>query len=287
MTARMRAHGAQAQERDKHMVVQAIRSALFYVLFIGQTVLVAVTIGTIALVTGGRTILSWNIAKYWCRSNLSMLRWIAGVRTKVTGAENIPEGGCIIAAKHQSDWDVFAIFPHTGRPAYIVKKELMRIPFFGWAARSLDCIEVDRKKGAEAIPSMMRQAHAAIERGCRIVIFPEGTRKAPLAPAEYRQGIGRLYAELNVPVVPVALNSGLFWGRNSLVIWPGTAEAKFLAPIEPGLAPNVFQERLKAAIETESDDLILGAIDRGISRSIDDRLRSAIDARKGSRSKAS
>ncbi|HTN60581.1 MAG TPA: 1-acyl-sn-glycerol-3-phosphate acyltransferase, partial [Devosia sp.] len=137
------------------MLVQAIRSALFYALFIGQTIVVAIVIGTIALIAG-RTKTGWEMAKYWCRSNLFLLRWVAGVRTSVSGMENIPPGGCIIAAKHQSDWDVFAIFPHSVRPAYIVKKELMRIPFWGWAARSLDCIEVDRKKGAQAIPEMMR-----------------------------------------------------------------------------------------------------------------------------------
>ena len=267
-------------------LVQAIRSALFYVLFIGQTAIVAITIGTIALVTGGRTKFSWEMAKYWCRSNLVMLRWITGVKTAVTGQDNIPPGGCIIAAKHQSDWDVFAIFPHTVRPAYIVKKELMRIPFFGWAARSLDCIEVDRKKGAEAVPSMMRQAHAAVERGCRIVIFPEGTRKAPLAAPDYRQGVARLYAELNVPVVPVALNSGLFWGRNSLVIWPGTAEAQFLPAIEAGLTADVFMERLKKAIESDSNDLILDAAESGLTRPIDASMRAKLEALKQSRSVA-
>lgn len=258
-------------------VIQAIRTALFYVIFIGQTAVVAIILGIIALISG-RTKVSWSMAVYWCASNLAFLRWIAGVKTKVSGMENIPPGGCIIAAKHQSDWDVFAIFPHTGRPAYIVKAELMRIPFFGWAARSLDCIEVDRKKGAEAIPLMMKQAHAAIGRGCRIVIFPEGTRKAPLAPADYRQGIVRLYSELNVPVVPVALNSGLFWGRNSLVIWPGTAEAKFLPPIEAGLSPDQFSARLKKAIEDASADLILKAEESGLARPIDAKMRANLDA---------
>lgn len=263
-------------------VVQAIRTALFYPLFIGQTALVAIVIGTVALISG-RTKLSWGLAVYWCRSSLVLLRALTGVRTKVSGAENIPPGGCIIAAKHQSDWDVFAIFPYTGRPAYIVKKELMRIPFFGWAARSLDCIEVDRKRGAEAIPLMMAQAHAAIERGCRIVIFPEGTRKAPMAKADYRQGIARLYAELKVPVVPVALNSGLFWGRNSPVIWPGTAEAKFLEPIEPGLPSDVFMARLKKAIETDSDALILDAVNKGLTRPMDAKLQARVNALRASR----
>src|ERR1700710_2112052 len=103
------------------MIVQAIRSALFYVLFIGQTCVVAIVIGTIALFAG-RTTFGWELAKYWSRSNLFMLRALVGMGTRVSGLENIPAGGCIIAAKHQSDWDVFAIFPHAIRPAFIIKK---------------------------------------------------------------------------------------------------------------------------------------------------------------------
>ena len=148
----------------------------------------------------------------------------------------------------------------------------------GWAARSLDCIEVDRRKGAEAIPLMMAQAHAAVDRGCRIVIFPEGTRKAALAKPDYRQGIVRLYLELNVPVVPVALNSGLFWGRNSLLIWPGTAEGKFLPPIEAGLTADVFMERLKSAIEDNSNDMILDAVDRGLGHPLSAEFQARVDA---------
>lgn len=266
-------------------LIQAVRTALFYLLFIAQTAVVAIVIGTLALIRG-RTKLGWALAVYWCRSSLVILRAITGVRTEVTGAEHIPPGGCIIASKHQSDWDVFAIFPYTGRPAYVIKKELMNIPFFGWAARAMDCIEVDRKRGAEAIPLMMAQAHAAIERGCRIVIFPEGTRKAPLAKADYRQGIARLYAQLNVPVVPVALNSGLFWGRNSPVIWPGTAKARFLPPIEAGLPPDVFMQRLKKAIETDSDALILEAAEQGLARPMDGEFRAKLEVLKASKQNA-
>lgn len=257
--------------------IQALRTALFYIVYIGQTAIIAIIVGCIGLVAG-RTRFTWALAKYWCASNVTLLRVITGLDTRVTGKENIPQGGCIIASKHQSDWDVFAIFPHTQRPAYIVKKELMRIPFFGWAARSLDCIEVDRQKGAEAIPLMMAQARAAIDKGCRIVIFPEGTRKAPLAPPDYRQGVVRMYSQLNVPVVPVALNSGLFWGRNSAVIWPGRASARILPPIEPGLAPDVFLERLRDAIEPASDDLVLEAMNEGLDRPLDPALSQRIAA---------
>jgi 1-acyl-sn-glycerol-3-phosphate acyltransferase len=259
-------------------IIQAIRSAIFYILFIGQTVICALIIGTAAIFVPRRTAFTWAVARHWCRSNSWMMAAIAGVGTRVTGAENIPEGGCIIASKHQSDWDVFAIFPYTIRPAYIVKRELMRIPFFGRAAASLGCIEVDRKRGSQAMPELMARARAAIAGGSRIVIFPEGTRKTPLAPPAYRFGVARMYAELGVPVVPVALNSGLFWGRNSLILWPGMAEAKFLEPIPPGLSPEAFMERLKNAIESESDQLINAADRRGLERPLPPGLRADLDA---------
>lgn len=261
--------------------VQALRTALFYLLFLGQTAILAIIVGIVGRLAG-RTRLTWAIARYWCWSNVHILRLTTGLETDVGGMENIPPGGCIIASKHQSDWDIFAIFPHVGRPAYIAKKELTRIPFFGWAALSLDTIEIDRQKGAEAIPQMIADAKAAIARGCRIVIYPEGTRKAPLAPPEYRQGIARLYAALDVPVVPVALDSGLFWGRNSPVIWPGTAKARFLSPIAPGLPAETFMARLQQAIETETDALALEAVAAGLARprdaDLDDRI-AALHAR--------
>ncbi len=269
--------GKAGEQMSIRAAFQAVRTALFYLIFLGQTVILAILAGAVGIIAG-RTPFGWAIARFWCWSNVVYLRLITGVKTHVEGEENIPPGGCIIASKHQSDWDIFAIFPHTGRPAYIAKKELMRIPFFGWAARSLDCIEIDRQKGAQAIPEMIAQASAAIDRGCRIVIYPEGTRKAVLAPADYRQGIARLYGELNVPVVPVALNSGLFWGRNSLVIWPGTARARFLPAIEPGLDPATFMQRLKDAIEPVSTRLALEAIDQPIGRPLDERLRARAQA---------
>lgn len=261
------------------MIVQAIRSGLFYVLFIGQTAFIAIAIATAALFSRGqRTPLSWALATYWCRSNVWLLRVVAGIGTQVLGQENIPDGPCIIASKHQSDWDVFAMFPYTGHPAYVVKKELMDIPFFGNAARSLDCIEVDRKSGGTAMTSMIEGARAALAKGCRIVIFPEGTRKAPLADPDYKWGIGKLYEALNVPVVPVALNSGLFWGRNSLMLWPGTPTAKLLPAIPPGLPIREFQARLIEAIETESNALTLAAVREGLDSPLSPQMREKLDA---------
>ncbi|MHB1103050.1 MAG: lysophospholipid acyltransferase family protein [Devosia sp.] len=259
------------------MVVQAIRSLLFYVLYVGQTVMLAIIVGTDAIIRG-RTGFGWAVAKYWGNSNLFFLRWVVGIRTDAQGTENIPDGPCILAAKHMSDWDIFAILPHTRRPAFIAKKELMDIPFFGWAARSFDTIRIDRSLGGDAIPMMMADARAALDRGCRIIIFPEGTRKAPLIPHDYRYGIVRMYEALNVPVVPVALNSGLYWGRHSLILWPGTARARFLPPILPGLSAEEFHRELTTRIEDETNRLILAAYDGGLSRPIPTDLREKLES---------
>ena len=261
------------------MIVAAIRSVLFYVVFFAQTVPLALIIGTAALVQG-RTRWGWSLVLYWIHSSRWLLRHIAGIRSEVTGADNLPDGACIIAAKHMSDWDIFAILPDARRPAFIAKKELMDIPFFGHAARAYDTIRIDRSKGSEAVPLMLAEARAALDRGARIIIFPEGTRKAPLADPDYRWGVVRLYEAMGVPVVPVALNSGLFWGRNSLLLWPGTARARFLPPIPPGLHPETFRERLTGAIETETDRLILAAVDEGMRRPLSADLRQRIDALK-------
>lgn len=260
------------------MIVQALRSAAFYAVFFLHTIPLAILVGLMAKLTPGWRPAGWRIAQYWNSANLFFLRWIVGIRTKVTGAENIPAGGCIIGSKHQSDWDIFAILPHVGDPAFIAKKELLDIPLFGWAARWINTIPVDRKKGKDALPEMMEHARGALARGCRVIIFPEGTRRAPLDVPAYRSGIARMYAALDVPVVPVALTSGLYWGRNSLILWPGTARAKFLEPILPGLAPDVFLETLIARIEAETDAMVLEDARKGLARPISPRLRARLDA---------
>ena len=260
-------------------VIQAVRTAIFYLLFLGQTAILAIIVAVIGNIWRRRTAAGWAIAQYWRNSNVFLLRWIVGIKTSVSGAETIPPGPCIIAAKHQSDWDIFAILPYTDdRPAFIAKRELIDIPFFGRAALSLETISIDRKLGAEAIPTMLAQAKERIARGCRIVIYPEGTRKAPLADPEYRQGVVRMYMALGVPVIPVALNSGLYWGRNSLVMWPGTARARFLPPIMPGLPPDEFSARLKSVIESETTRLIAEAVEEGIARPISPEFRARLAA---------
>ena len=248
--------------------LQGVRTIVFYTLFMAQTVVLAIIVGLVAIVWRRRTAFSWALAWYWRNSTVAMLRWIVGIGTAVTGQENLPTGAFMIAGKHQSDWDIFALLPATDtKPAFIAKRELIDIPFFGWAARSIDTISVDRRLGAGAIPKMLADAKAALERGCRIVIYPEGTRKAPLAEPDYRQGVARLYA-LGFPIVPVAVNSGLYWGRNTAVMWPGTARAKFLPPMPPGLSDEAFRAQLQAVIEAETTQLIAEAVAGGLARPV-------------------
>jgi 1-acyl-sn-glycerol-3-phosphate acyltransferase len=258
------------------LIVRAIRSLLFYAFFYLQTVPLAIIVGLSAII-GGRTRFGWALARYWIHSNILAMRLLAGIKTDVQGMENIPDGPCIIASKHMSDWDIFAILPGARRPAFIAKKELMDIPFFGKAAMAFDTIRIDRSQGGDAIPLMLSDAKGALDRGSRIIIFPEGTRKAPLEPHDYRYGVVRLYEGLNVPVVPVALNSGLFWGRNSLLLRPGTARARFLPAIPPGLATEAFRARLSEAIETETNRLIRRADDEGLAEPVSPALREKLD----------
>lgn len=259
------------------MVFQAIRSAVFYAVFFLHTIPLAIVIGLMAKLTPNLKPVGWALGQYWNSANLFFLRWLVGIRTRVTGAENIPEGGAIIGAKHQSDWDIFAILPHVGHPAFIAKKELLDIPLFGWAAQWIDTIPVDRKRGKDALPLMMAHAKGALERGCRVIIFPEGTRRAPLDEPAYRGGIVKMYLTLGVPVVPVALTSGLYWGRNSPILWPGTARAKFLEPIMPGLSGDEFMRTLIARIETETNAMVLEDARKGLARPISPRLRRRLD----------
>lgn len=258
------------------MIVQAIRSAVFYALYFLHTMPLAIVMGLMAKIAPQLKPIGRGIAQYWGDSNLFFLRWVVGIRTVVTGQENIPQEGCIIGAKHQSDWDIFAILPYVDEPAFIAKKELLDIPFFGWCARWINTVPVDRKKGKEAMPLMLEHARGSVAQGHKVIIFPEGTRRAPLDVPAYRSGIVKLYMALNVPVVPVALTSGLYWGRNSPVLWPGTARAKFLEPIPPGLPAEEFQRTLIDRIETETNKMILEDVRKGLARPISPRLRARL-----------
>lgn len=188
----------------------------------------------------------------WFTFVLWALRVICGVSHEVRGQENLPSAPCVIAAKHQSAWDTFAFLTFLDDASYVIKKELIRIPVYGWLMTKAAMVPVDRTAGARALRSMVRTARARLADGRNVVIFPEGTRTAPGERRRYQPGVAALYAQLAVPVVPVALNSGLFWPRHAFIKRPGHIVVEILPPIPPGLPRGDFMHRLESAIEEAS-----------------------------------
>ncbi|SKA18467.1 lysophospholipid acyltransferase family protein [Consotaella salsifontis] len=235
----------------------ALRSLAFNVLFYLNLIGHLLVLSPVFFIVPER--MAWSFLKSWARSSLWLMKVVAGLDAHITGHENIPQGAVIVASKHQSFWDIMALVPQLDRPTFILKKELISIPVFGWFARRLGMIPVDRSKGAAAIPAMLESAREAAAAGRQIIIFPEGTRTAPGADPDYRSGVFRLYRELKLPVVPVALNSGVFWPRRSFMRWPGTVEAQFLPPLPPGLYRDAFLPPLRAAIEERSTEMLRDA----------------------------
>jgi 1-acyl-sn-glycerol-3-phosphate acyltransferase len=194
----------------------------------------------------------------YARTSLWLLRVICGTQVTWRGTENIPSGPCIVACKHQSAWETFALYAVLEDPIYILKRELMWIPLLGWYMWKAGLIPIDRSAGMAALARMTARAQRALAgpRPRQLVIFPEGTRRPPGAAPTYKPGIVYLYARLGLSCVPAALNSGLFWPRRSLARLPGTISVEFLPPIAPGFDRAGLLPRLQDAIETASARLV-------------------------------
>jgi 1-acyl-sn-glycerol-3-phosphate acyltransferase len=231
-----------------------LRSALFNVLAGLWTLLLMVVIVPAGpfMSPGGMR----RYARFWMRGVQAMLRAIVGLRYEVRGLDRLPDRPVIIASKHQSAWET--VFFHLVRVDTVIglKHELTRIPLFGWYLMIAHNIRIDRGGAARALRSLIDGAKAAVAEGCSILIFPEGTRRKPGDAPDYKPGVAALYRELGVPVVPVALNSGLFWGRQSFLKRPGTITVEFLEPIEPGMERKAFMELLERRIETATGRLV-------------------------------
>ncbi len=197
-----------------------------------------------------------GVAKAWGRSNLFLLRVICNLKAEFRGVEKIPRGGDLIAAKHQSTWETFALLWMFEDPTFILKRELQWIPLFGWFTIKGRMIPVDRRAGSAGMTAMTARAAKELGNGRQIVIFPEGTRRPAGAEPAYKYGIVRLYETGNVPCVPIALNSGLFWKRRSIIRMPGTIVVEVLDPIPAGLDQEAFMTRLQNDIETATARLI-------------------------------
>ncbi|MFD0936170.1 lysophospholipid acyltransferase family protein, partial [Methylobacterium trifolii] len=230
----------------------ALRSFAFNLCFYLATTLIAV--GGLPTLASQRWVMA--LARFWARTTLWLLRVVGGTRVEFRGLHNIPPGPLLVGAKHQSALETLALCTVFPEFAYILKRELLWIPLIGWFLSRSGMVAIDRAKGSRAMPLMNAAATAAIGEGRQLIIFPEGTRRAPGAEPSYKQGLSHLYVALRVPCLPVALNTGLYWPRRRFVRRPGTAVIEFLAPIPPGLARGEFLELAEARIEAASNALL-------------------------------
>jgi 1-acyl-sn-glycerol-3-phosphate acyltransferase len=233
-----------------------LRSILFVPVFYINTALFVV-LGSFLLL-GPRRYAMMGL-KAHAIATLWLLRTIVGTRMEVRGRDKLPKAPYLVASKHQSAWDTFALIPIFSDPALVMKAELRHIPFYGWFSRKFEHIFVERSRGPAALRKLERDAKARADAGREVLIFPEGTRRAPGAEPDYKPGAVALYEVLGLTCVPIALNSGLYWPRRKLMRYPGTIVVEILEPIPAGLPRAEFRAVLEARIEAAANRLIVEA----------------------------
>ncbi|MGI8569944.1 MAG: lysophospholipid acyltransferase family protein [Methylocella sp.] len=234
-----------------------LRSLAFHTTFYLWTTVLSLA-GLPVLVKGRHRVQAY--AKFWTGSSVWLLEKICKTKVVWRGLENLPRGGCIIAAKHQSALETLALTTKGADFSYILKRELIAIPVFGWYLKGAGQVAIDRAKRGQALPDLTRQVSEAIAQGRQMIIFPEGTRKRVGAPPEYKSGVGYLYTDTGAVCVPVALNTGLYWPRRGLSIHPGRVTIAFLDAIAPGLDKQSFLRLLEERIEAGTAELIAEAL---------------------------
>jgi 1-acyl-sn-glycerol-3-phosphate acyltransferase len=234
----------------------ALRSLVFNVGFYLWTFVIGLY-GAPLLLLPPRYVMEFG--RLWASGALGLLAWTVGLRHEIRGIENLPDGAAIIALKHQSSWDTVilpVIFRH---PAIVIKHELAWLPIYGWYAVRAGGIPVDRGAGASALKHMLARAKRAIAEDRPIAIFPEGTRTAVGARLPYHPGVAALYTQLAVPLVPVAVNSGVFWSRRSFLKFPGRIVLEILPAIPPGQPRRKVMAELETRIEAATARLVAEA----------------------------
>lgn len=204
----------------------------------------------------------FRLGRIWAKNSLWLLDNICGTKVEFRGVDQLPHAPFIVAAKHQSMWETFALIMLFDDFCYILKKELTYIPLFGWYIWKADQIAIDRRKGSSALAQAEQEARKIFHEGRSLFIFPEGTRRPAGAMPKYKHGVGHIYSVCDVPCVPVALNSGLFWARRSWLRRPGTIIIDVLDPIAPGMEKQAFLDLLQARLEKACDDLLEEAVSK-------------------------
>ena len=228
-----------------------LRSTLYLIAFLLWTVIVAV-LGLPMLLTREGALLA---TRFWAHGVRFFARWIAGIRLEIRGQNHIPDGPCIIAPQHQSAFETYMLFLLFKYPVFILKDSLQSIPLIGWYISRGGLIAIDREAGASAMRRVLRAADQALARGETVLLFPEGTRTLPGKRKEYKPGIVALYQHCNAPLVPMALNSGHYWGKTRFAKIPGTIVFEFLPCIEKGQDRATFLSNLRTMIETAAAGL--------------------------------
>lgn len=248
-----------------------LRSAAFNLTFYAASVVIVIAATPCFVLPRRYTV---RAMAGWSHMTLWLLRVLAGTRYEVRGT--LPQGGVLLASKHQSMWDTIVMTAILNNPAMVLKRELLWIPFYGWYAQKSRMIAIDRGAGSNAIRRLVAQGKAAIAEGRPIVIFPEGTRAAPGSKLDYKPGVAALYRQLGVPCVPAAVNSGLFWGRRGFARRPGTIVLEFLEPIPPGLDRKSFMETLETRIEAATARLLAEARAEGVAAPVENRATTSL-----------
>jgi 1-acyl-sn-glycerol-3-phosphate acyltransferase len=233
------------------MAVQWLRSLVFTIVMYLWMAVVGILFSPYALLSRNGAL---HACKFYARSVIWMAGWMINLKGQVRGP--VPTGEVVIAAKHQSFFDIMLIFAAVPRAKFIMKRELLWTPFIGLYAKRLGCIPVDRGKRGAAVAKMVKDVASEFSEAGQLVIYPQGTRVAPGVYKKYKVGTAILYEGLNYPCVPAATNVGVFWPRSGILRKPGMATVEFLETIEPGMGRDAFTARLEQMIETRSNELI-------------------------------
>jgi 1-acyl-sn-glycerol-3-phosphate acyltransferase len=223
-----------------------LRSFAFNVAFY-VNIIVLMIIGLPLILFGRHGV--FFMARLWSASSMWLLERLCGLKVEYRGVENVPQGGYILAAKHQSFLETFALLVHAHDFAIIFKRQLVWIPLFGLYLVGARQIAIDRSHGRAALTQIVAKARAVLGDHRQIMIYPEGTRRPPGAPPRYKYGVAAIYAGNSAPCVPVALNTGLYWGRRNSTRRRGAAVIEYLPAIQPGLERDAFARQLESAIE--------------------------------------
>ena len=191
----------------------------------------------------------------WIKGIFIFLEYICKITHEIQGKENIPSYSVLVASKHQSAFETFALFFYLPDSIFIHKKQLFFIPIFGQYLKKIDMISIDRKTGPSAMRHMLKKSKKKINSGSSIIIFPEGTRKKPGEKPDYKSGFVGLYKELNVKILPVALNSGNFWPKDNFIKKPGHIIIKILPLIESNLDRKKILSEVEFKIEEATNQI--------------------------------